>query len=233
MKLAGRFLVLLMILSVFSCVVVTNLFGGVRQARNVNSLRTNTTNVGTNAYANTSTHPNTAPHYAQVNPNYSNGGTVYRGENGAVAVGPRGAVAVGPNGNVATYNGYGAVVTGGYYYDTNDYNSNYYNSYAGTTVDTVANAPIPTGTILEYAPSTAMPLMVGSARYYYDNNTFFAEVFDGGSVVYQVVPAPLGAVITILPAGCMPQYFNGKSFTVCGGTYYQQVAGGYQVVALN
>lgn len=222
MRLAGRPTTLLVILSVFSCVVVANLFGGVQQARSVNSLRTNKSNIGTNPYANTNTQSNT-PTYATVNPNYSDRATVYRGENGAVAVGPGGAVVAGQNG-MATYNGYGAVVTGGYYYD--------YNSYAGT-VNTVANAPIPTGTILEYAPSTAMPLMVGSARYYYDNNTFFAEVFDGGAVVYQVVPAPLGAVITILPAGCMPQYFNGKSFTVCDSTYYQQVAGGYQVVALN
>lgn len=232
MKLAKLNLTLLLLLGMTAVA-----FCGVQQQRTVSSVqRKNTTNIGTNPYAKTATtHPNTASYYATVNPDYSDRGTVYHGESGTVAVGPRGAVVAGNNGT-ATYNGYGAVVSNGYYYDYNSYATSYgYDSYAGTNIAPAAGAPIPIGVILEYAPSTAMPLMVGSSRYYFDhnNNSYFAEVFDGGAVVYQVVPAPLGAVITILPSGCMPQYFNGKSFTVCGDTYYKQVAGGYEVVLLN
>lgn len=122
----------------------------------------------------------------------------------------------------ANYTGYGTVVVGSYYSD--------YSGWAGTAP---AEAAIPIGTILEYAPSSAVPVMVKGNRYYYENNVYLAEVFDGSAVVYQVVPAPVGAVVTQLPAGCAVQNYNGKSFQVCGTTYYQQVAGGYQVVAVN
>ena len=120
------------------------------------------------------------------------------------------------------YQGYGTVYAGDYYQD--------YNGYVATD----PSAPsIPIGTILEYAPSSAVPVMVKGSRYYYENNVYLAEVFDGTSVVYQVVPAPLGAVVTQLPAGCVVQNYNGKSFQLCGDTYYRQVAGGFEVVALN
>jgi hypothetical protein len=48
----------------------------------------------------------------------------------------------------------------------------------GTTPGTMA---IPIGTILEYAPSSAVPIMVKGTRYYYENNIYLAEVFDGAS----------------------------------------------------
>lgn len=187
--------------------------------RSVDSLRTNNTNVGTNPYADMDSNANDA--YATVNPNYSDRATAFHGENGAVAVDPRYAEAGYDNGT-ADYNGYGAVVAQGYYYD-----------YNGWAAGAPAGAMIPMGTILEYVPSAAVPLMVQGTRYYYADNVFLTEVFDGTAVVYQVVPAPLGAVITMLPAGCIVQNYNGKSLTVCGNIYYRQVAGGYQVVALN
>jgi len=192
-------------------------FAGVRQERQVNSLNTNRTNMGTNAYADMDSS------YTTVNPNYSNHGNVYHGENGSVAVGPRGAVAVGENGNTAAvvYDGYGAVQTGGYYYD--------YNSYADTHSPA---SPVEVGTVVESLPSSAIPVMVSGSRYYYysEYNTFLAEVYDGYGIVYEIVPAPIGAVVSTLPSNCIAQFINGKSFTVCGGIYFQQVAGGYQVV---
>ncbi|PWT88505.1 MAG: hypothetical protein C5B54_10540 [Acidobacteria bacterium] len=176
------------------------------------------TNVGTNAYRDMQNVNNYAP---TVNPNYSDRGTVYHGENGAVAVGPRGAVVATDNGTTAVYNGYNAVVTGGYYYD--------YNGWSSTAAP---GAAIPVGTIVENVPSTATPVMVGGTRYYYyaEYNTFLSEVYDGYGIVYEIVPPPIGAVITMLPPGCAVQYINGKSFSVCGTTYYQQVAGGYEIV---
>jgi len=56
--------------------------------------------------------------------------------------------------------------------------------------------------------------MVNGVRYYYQDNVYLEEVFDGYAVVYQVVPAPIGAVVTQLPAGCVVQNYNGKSFTL-------------------
>ena len=187
-------------------------FAGVRQQRQVN-----TTNIGTNAYADMNSS------YTTVNPSYSNRGNVYHGENGSVAVGPRGAVAVGENGNTAAvvYNGYGAVPTGEYYYD--------YNSYADTQQ---VGSPIQVGSVVENLPSSAIPVMVSGSRYYYysEYNVFLTEVYDGYGIVYEIVPAPIGAVISTLPPNCMAQFINGKSITVCGGVYFQQVAGGYEVV---
>lgn len=187
--------------------------------RSVDSLRTNNTNVGTNAYADLDSNYNDG--YATVNPNYSDRATVYYEENGTVAVDPRYAAPGNENGT-AVYNGYDTVVAGGAYYD-----------YNGWAAGAPAGAMIPMGTILEYVPSAAVPVMVQGTRYYYADNVFLAEVFDGNAVVYQVVPPPLGAVVTMLPAGCVVQNYNGKSLTVCGNTYFRQVAGGYQVVALN
>jgi Family of unknown function (DUF6515) len=212
--------VILLVLCIGGCLAQGYVVAGVAQARGMYT-GGNNTNIGTNPYADMNT--NADSNYATVNPNYSNRTTVYQGENGSVATNPGNAYA-GQNG-MATYNGYNTVVTGGYY---NDYNS----WSAGSAV---ANMPIPIGTVLEYAPSSAMPTMVGSTRYYYDNsnNVWYSEVFDGGAVEYQVVEAPMGAVVTVLPSGCVPQYFNGKSYSLCGNIYYVQVAGGYQVVALN
>ena len=52
--------------------------------------------------------------------------------------------------------------------------------------------------------------MVQGTRYYYADNTFLIEVFDGTTVVYQVVPAPIGAVVSMFPGGCGVRNFNGN-----------------------
>ncbi len=165
---------------------------------------------------------NTTTDQTYVNPNYANRTTTYQQQTGNTGITPGQAYTIATQAGYVNYNGYGAVVTGDYYND--------YNGWAG-------NAPgggtIPIGTILDYAPSSAVPVMVNGTRYYYESNIYFAEVFDGTAVVYQVVDAPIGAVVTQLPAGCVVQNYNGRSFQLCGNTYYQQVAGGYQVVMLN
>lgn len=198
-------------------------FGGVAQTRSLQTMQSNYGTAGT---------VNTNGNLAYVNPSYSNQRTVYQGENGAVAVGPYGAAAVGPNGSVAVrtnanvaYGGYNAVAVSGYYTD--------YNSYAATAPPGGGQG-IPIGAIVQNVPSTAAPVQgADGTTYYYDNNAFFVQVYDGGDVVYQVVMAPLGAVVTQLPAGCAVQYYNGTAYQQCGSTYFQQVAGGYQVVGLN
>ena len=157
-----------------------------------------------------------------VNPSYTNRSTTYRQQTGNTGLAPGQAAAVAGRAGYVTYNGYESPVVG-----------DYYDSYDGYVETSPTGGTIPMGTVLEYVPSSAVPIMVDGSRYYYENNIYYAEVFNGNAVVYQVVDAPLGAVVTQLPAGCVVQNYNGRSFQQCGYTYYQQVAGGYQVVLLN
>jgi Family of unknown function (DUF6515) len=183
-------------------------FCGVGQERAVNS---NRTNIGTNPYKDMEAGYDNQ--YVYVNPNYSENAALYPEEYGSAAVDPLQATA-GQNG-MAIYNGHDALVAEGYY------------------PTTYISATIPMGTIVESIPSSAVPTRVRNTTYYYDSsyNLFFMQVFDAGAIIYQVIPPPLGAVVTTLPAGCLFQYMNGKPVSICGSTYYQQVAGGYEVIA--
>jgi hypothetical protein len=67
----------------------------------------------------------------------------------------------------------------------------------------------------------------------YSDGAYYARVVSGGSVAYQVVPAPAGAIITTLPAGCTSTRVGNVTYSQCGTTYYQRVSSGYQVVVLN
>ena len=44
---------------------------------------------------------------------------------------------------------------------------------------------------------------------------------------------PAGAIIATLPAGCAAQVVGAVTYQQCGGTYYQRVSTGYQVVVLH
>jgi hypothetical protein len=59
---------------------------------------------------------------------------------------------------------------------------------------------------------------------------YYEQVYYSGDVSYQVVEAPAGAIITTLPAGCTTTVMGGVSVQQCGGTHYQRVSTGYQVV---
>jgi hypothetical protein len=67
----------------------------------------------------------------------------------------------------------------------------------------------------------------------YADGAYYQQVYQGGQVAYQVVPAPAGAIITTLPSGCTTVVQGGVSYSQCSGTYYQRVSNGYQVVYLN
>jgi hypothetical protein len=47
------------------------------------------------------------------------------------------------------------------------------------------------------------------------------------------VPAPAGAIIATLPAGCTTVNVGGVAYSQCGTTHYQRVSNGYQVVVLH
>jgi hypothetical protein len=73
---------------------------------------------------------------------------------------------------------------------------------------------------------------VTGSTYYYQDNVYYTRVMTGGTVAYQVVEPPPGAIITTLPAGCKNVQVGGVAYSQCGATYYTRVTTGYQVVVL-
>lgn len=62
--------------------------------------------------------------------------------------------------------------------------------------------------------------------YLYSEGTYYAKVFPGGAVVYQVVPPPPGAIIVALPSGCQSVSMGGVTYSRCGTTCYRRVSSG-------
>jgi hypothetical protein len=76
------------------------------------------------------------------------------------------------------------------------------------------------GTMLARPPAAAVTIAVGGTNYYYADNVFYARAYQGGTVVYQVVGPPTGAVIRTLPVGCTTARVGGVVYQRCGTTYY-------------
>jgi Family of unknown function (DUF6515) len=138
-----------------------------------------------------------------------------------VAVGRRGAVVVGEEG-AAAVGRYGGVVV-----------ADRYESYEAWRAVAAVGVGIAIGTMLARPPAAATPLPVAGSTYYYHDNVFYTRVMSSGTVVYQVVAPPAGAIITTLPAACKSVRVGNATYTQCGATYYTRVATGYQVVVLN
>jgi hypothetical protein len=181
--------------------------------RNVN----NNTNVNRNVNVNNNVNVN---RNVNVNSGYYGRprGGVVAGEEGAVAVGRRGAVAVGEEGFVGVGR-YGGVVAG-----------ERYESYEGWRVAAGVATGIAVGTMLARPPTTSVTVVAGGTPYMYADGAYYEKVMYGGEVSYRVVTAPVGAVITTLPAGCTATVVGGVAVSQCGATYYQRVSNGYQVV---
>jgi hypothetical protein len=137
------------------------------------------------------------------------------------AVGPRGAVVVGEEGAVARGR-YGNVVV-----------ADRYESYEAWRAVAAVGTGIAIGTMLAKPPTAAAPVVVTGTTYYYHDNVFYTRVMTSGTVGYQVVAPPAGAIITTLPANCKSVRVGTATYTQCGSTYYTRVATGYQVVVLN
>jgi Family of unknown function (DUF6515) len=74
---------------------------------------------------------------------------------------------------------------------------------------------------------------VGGTSDMYSGGAYYARVYQGGGVAYQVVPAPAGAIIATLPGACRSVRVGNVAYSQCGSTYYQRVSNGYRVVVLN
>jgi hypothetical protein len=146
-------------------------------------------------------------------------GAVVKGEDGYAAAGRRGAVVAGEEGYAAV--GRGGVVVG-----------NHYESYEGWRVAAGVATGIAVGTMLSRPPTAAVTMTVAGSSYWYADGAYYTRVVSGGSMVYQVVTPPVGAVIVTLPAGCSTVRVGAVSYSQCGATYYQRVGSGYQVVVL-
>lgn len=134
------------------------------------------------------------------------------GRRGAVVVGEEGAVGVGRYGNVVV--------------------ANRYESYDAWRAVAAVGVGIAIGTMLARPPVQATPVVVTQTTYYYYDNVYYTKVMSSGTVVYQVVAPPAGAIIATLPAGCSSVRVGGVTYTQCGPTYYSRVSTGYQVVVL-
>ncbi len=157
--------------------------------------------------------------YAAVGRN----GNVVTGEEVDVqgaAVGRHGAVVVGEEG-AAARGRYGGVVVG-----------DRYESYEAWRAVAAVGAGIAIGTMLAKPPAAAAPVVVTGTTYYYHDNADYTKVMSSGSVVYQVVEPPAGAIITTLPANCSSVRVGDATYSQCGTTYYTRVSNGYQVVVL-
>jgi hypothetical protein len=162
-------------------------------------------------------------------------GAVAKGDEGYAAVGRHGAVAVteddyarvGPRGAVvAGEEGYAAVGRRGVAV------GNTYESYEGWKVAAGVGVGIAIGTMLARPPAAAVTVPVAETTYYYADGAYYTRVMSNGTMVYQVVAPPAGAIITTLPAGCQSVHVGNAAYTQCGTTYYQRVSAGYQVVVL-
>jgi hypothetical protein len=137
-----------------------------------------------------------------------------------VAAGRRGVAVVGEEGAAVSRRGWGGTAV---YHD--------HNEGAGVAgfIAGVATAAV-IGSMVAAPPPAATTVVVQEQRYYYADQTFYAPVYHGGTVAYQVVAPPPGAVVPVLPAGCTAQQRGTTVYQVCNNVFYVPVASGYQVV---
>ncbi len=108
-----------------------------------------------------------------------------------------------------------------------------YEDYEGWKIAAGVTTGIVIGTMLARPPAQSTVVVVGTTNYQYYDNAFYEPIYQGGELVYAVVPPPAGAIITTLPAGCTVTVVGGVSYQSCGGYYYQRVSNGYRVVVIN
>jgi hypothetical protein len=155
------------------------------------------------------------------------GGVVASTEERTVVSNRRGTVVAGEEGYAAAGR-YGGVIVGERHEDHEGWKT------AAAVAGGVA-AGIGVGTMLARPPAAATTVAVGGTTYWYDSGAYYSRVYQGGSVAYQVVPAPVGAVgavITTLPGGCVTTRMGGVVYRQCGANYYQQVSGGWRVAVI-
>jgi hypothetical protein len=133
-------------------------------------------------------------------------GTTYRGRTTVVRTGPR------------PYTRAPYAYRGRRYYSYNPYVYHRYTPYRW------GPAFYPVGAFVGGVAATAIIVTAANQQYRYNQGVWYVP--SGGG--YEVVPAPVGAVVPALPPGAVG--LGGNEYYY-GGTYYQRTSGGYIVVA--
>jgi hypothetical protein len=74
--------------------------------------------------------------------------------------------------------------------------------------------------VVSYLPDGYETTMVGNDTFYYYAGAFYVAIDQG----YQVVPAPVGAVVTQIPVGAVDQQINGEDILVYNNVYYAPIS---------
>lgn len=84
----------------------------------------------------------------------------------------------------------------------------------------------PHGRCFDVLPLAAATLIIAGATYYYEEGVYYQR--RGNQ--YIVIPAPVGAVVTTIPAGYQPVIIDGVPYYAINGVTYMSTPYGYQVV---
>ena len=81
-------------------------------------------------------------------------------------------------------------------------------------------------------PPDPVVVVVDGTSYHYADGVFFVRVAPGsfGPVTFQVVAAPVGAVIGVLPADADRTIVDGAVYYRLHGTWFRPHSSGFQVV---
>jgi hypothetical protein len=85
----------------------------------------------------------------------------------------------------------------------------------------------PTGFFLSALAADAIWFNYNNTRYWYDDGCFYLPQ-NGG---YDVVPAPIGALVATIPQGYETPVVDGTTYYYFAGVFYVYTGQGYQVVA--
>ena len=84
----------------------------------------------------------------------------------------------------------------------------------------------PHGHRLKVLPPGHRPIHFGPSFYFFTNGIFYRQIIDG----YEVVAAPVGAIVPLLPAAAVLITIGAISYYTYADVYYKKVPDGYLVV---
>jgi hypothetical protein len=85
----------------------------------------------------------------------------------------------------------------------------------------------PHGHRIKVLPPGHRPIHFGPSFYFFTDGIFYRQAIDG----YEVVIAPVGAIVPLLPAAAVLITIGALSYYTYADVYYQKVPEGYMVVA--
>ena len=93
----------------------------------------------------------------------------------------------------------------------------YYRHYAGNYINVIP----PLGIQIRVLPSDYMTFIIGRRSYYYVDGVYYTKRNSGR--VYEVVEAPIGAIVRYLPISAEAIQIDNQSFFACNLTVYSKI----------